>query len=469
MYFHNLQKAPSGLDIDKSTAQAILSLSFQNNKIPNWTPPTICNPYIPQEPVSDHQEMNDGFRDRRRTREESSEDAQQHFQDGNALGNRFDSDSPHSRTRLLLAEPIGQIDDYDGDMDGSSSSKRAKRYDQQSGGQTASIPASSAVEPSTAPQEASLTQPSLPNSPFVFFFRIEREDLLEKAKHGVTQFQNTQQVVEAIEKKWESMPMEDRRIYEQLAAKDEERYKREMEEYQLIKQQPIQEYQQRLLNQADRVTAHNLQNMLFPGVSAGTVATPASAHVDPRMHQVNVIAGLRPPFTTVAVAAPATTAVNATSNVAPSHHHFMLPTQPTSLSVSSHAMYPNHNPITPPQNAVAGVGGQQLPPHLPLHQHLPGSPASPAQTATGSGTIILPPSQSLTTTNSGTIVLPPSQSMPFPAGMEVELGGRKYKVGYQYQLMSREEAQKYVKPYTAAQNESSPGKLNEGSTPPPSA
>jgi len=429
MYLQLLQQASSDLDVRKPAAQAVLSISTQNNNIPGfWIPPTIYNLNISSQP-SNHQEMNDGFQDRRRMRGDSSEDLQ-HYQDGSIRGNLN-----HSRhSQLLLTAPIGQIDGYDRHMDDSSMSpaKRAKHRHQQIGGQAIPPSTNSANAPLTS-QEASLTQPSLPNSPFVFFFRIERENLLEKAKKGDTQFQNTQEVVDSIEKKWEYLPVEERRIYQQLAAKDEVRYKREMEEYQL---RQLQE-QRRISNQTERLATSNLQNMLFPGASASTSAL----HVDPRIQQVNVIAGIRPPLPTSVVAAPTpvTTTTNTVTNVAPSHHPVIPSTQTTTVGASN-VMYPspNRNMITPQENA-SGMGGQPLSPNLPLHQRSPGNPSPPA----------------LTNSSSGTIVLPPSQSLPLPAGMEIELGGRKYTVGYECQFMSREEAQKYVKPYTAAQNETS--------------
>ena len=338
-------------------------------------------------------------------------------------------------------------------MDGISASptKRIRRHGQHSGGNPPSLPPMSANVSSTS-QHASLSQPSLPNSPFVFFFRIERENLLEKAKTGDTHFTNTQQVVQSIEQKWESLPTEDRRIYEQLAAKDQERYKREMEEYQRKQQELQEEHERQLSGQGEPATSTNVQSMLFSGVSAGNLATsttksPPHYPLDPRLQQVHVIAGLRPPLPTVAAAH---TTTPAASNVAPSHHHFMPPTQPASLVASSHAMY-HPNTIPPPQHAV-GIGEQSLPAHLSLHHHSPTTASVAA------------PPPNLTTTTSGTILLQPSQSMPLPAGMEIEIGGRKYKVGYQYQFMSREEAQKYVKPYTAAQSETS-GATREG--PPP--
>ncbi|CAJ1932956.1 unnamed protein product [Cylindrotheca closterium] len=346
--------------------------------------------------ASNHLEMNGGdFRSRQGQQGEASEDYEPYTSTN--VNDNHDSDDP------LFSAPIRQIiDDYDGDMDASRSpAKRAKLQHQQehSGGRL------------TPP-------PSPPNSAFVFFFRIQRENLLEKAKTGGTKFQNTQQVVQEIEKEWGLLAMDERRVYEQLAANDEKRYQREIEEYQNKRQQHHQQQQhqqqhqhqhqyQQLSNQGEQASRNNFQTMLLAGLLPGQVSTATATQL-----QVNAIARLRSPFPTAAAT------VSSATNVAPSYHHFMPPTQ--AVVNASNATFPNSNTITPPQNPPS---------------------------------VSAPPPTTLRMTN-GTIVLPPSQSsIPLPAGMEIELSGRMYKVGYQCQLMTREEAQKYVKPYTAAQSE----------------
>lgn len=296
--------------------------------------------------------------------------------------------------------------------------------------------------------------PKRPLSAYNLYFKAERTKIVELAnRNGETI--GFQGLAKIIGKQWRELSDEDRKTYEELAVKDQNRHREEMEAYNKMKEKQAEEDQKLLLKAPIAEVAVEIESKLGGQDQSKAIKAPASSRASTSSRSSSSEAKSPPG---VAEAAGIT----------------IDPSSPQTMSREEYARL--HEMTAPPAalNTTSKLSSSKkarselldCPPRSAASAHNAKSDHSKARMNGHASKLAMPGMER---------VMAHSHAVHMPPGMEIVLSDqngedRKYRVQYRCYSMSREEAQQYIDSVTNPPNiqqMSIPGQSPFVAPPPP--
>lgn len=276
--------------------------------------------------------------------------------------------------------------------------------------------------------------PKRPLSAYNLYFQAERSKIVAKQEEaGDGQRIGFEGLGKIIGKQWRDLSNADKKVYEKLAEKDSERYRKEMETYNEMKAKRFEEEDKRA-SDAALLSVAPVVNAAIASLQSNQQHQPSI--LDPSGPTVNS-------FPSGGITAGAPSAV---------------PSQYNGMDSSQRTGHIHQSPATNPRRLVSqSVPTPPASSHVfSQHPNMAGFPEVPSFPAGG------PPAGNIDGSNNN------SNNFPLPPGMEIVLSDstgvdRKYRVHYTCYSMTREAAHQYLESLTGTGGNSHSNNTNGNS------
>mmetsp|Transcript_20054 Transcript_20054/g.36243 ORF Transcript_20054/g.36243 Transcript_20054/m.36243 type:complete len:500 (+) Transcript_20054:153-1652(+) len=316
-----------------------------------------------------------------------------------------------------------------------------------------SKPKNECVVPCSRRKKKPKGMPKRPLSAYNLYFQAERSKILAKQEeNGDGPRIGFEGLGKIIGKQWRDLSSADKILYEKLAEKDSERYRKEMEAYNEMRSKRFEEEEKRA-SDASLLTVAPITEASSSANGSGSMRDQQTEDLMNRSPVLGGTSSLPPPMFTAMMKNPPAPVMQGATNVSfmtgtsgASAPTSSVPPQFNGMDVSGSSGRVQHSPAPSLRPTVSQ--GLPTPPQSsrPFPQHLNMSALSDAPSLLGTV------GNSNSSNNN-------QSNVPLPPGMEIILSDstgvdRKYRVHYTCYSMTREAAHKYVESLTGARNTS---------------